>query len=132
MGLRWATHGRPSDVNAHPHTGCEFAVHNGIIENFRRPRELQGRAFASSETDTELLAHIIARVPRQPADAVERPSPAEGACALVVMSEREPEPSSLAQDQPLRGRPATAELASDIPAVLHRTGTSSSSRTTSW
>jgi glucosamine--fructose-6-phosphate aminotransferase (isomerizing) len=63
---RWATHGRPSDENAHPHVDCTgrlCVVHNGVVENFDELRaELQreGHAFAS-ETDTEVLAHLIER-----------------------------------------------------------------------
>ena len=65
---RWATHGVPSDVNAHPHTdasGRLAVVHNGIIENaaeLRRWLEQDGVAFRS-ETDTEVLAHLIAQRP---------------------------------------------------------------------
>ena len=62
---RWATHGRPSEANSHPHIGGEGAVavvHNGIIENFYELKEeLQGRGVAfSSETDTEVIAHLLA------------------------------------------------------------------------
>jgi glutamine---fructose-6-phosphate transaminase (isomerizing) len=62
---RWATHGRPNEANSHPHIGGEGAVavvHNGIIENFYELKEeLQGRGVAfSSETDTEVIAHLLA------------------------------------------------------------------------
>ncbi|MBM6778767.1 glutamine--fructose-6-phosphate transaminase (isomerizing) [Collinsella tanakaei] len=61
---RWATHGRPSQANAHPHVSCDgriAVVHNGIIENFAELRtELEGRGHRfASETDTEVLAHLI-------------------------------------------------------------------------
>ncbi len=61
---RWATHGKPSERNAHPHTACAnniAVVHNGIIENFASLREeLEGRGHVfSSETDTEVVAHLI-------------------------------------------------------------------------
>ncbi len=63
---RWATHGAPSDINAHPHTCCNnkiAVVHNGIIENhtaLRKMLELKGHQFVS-QTDTEVLAHLIER-----------------------------------------------------------------------
>ncbi len=61
---RWATHGAPTDPNAHPHTDCDghlAVVHNGIIENFAELRdELKGRGHSmTSETDTELVAHLL-------------------------------------------------------------------------
>src|SRR5436305_3345431 len=59
---RWATHGRPSEANAHPHrVGSVSVVHNGIIENYltlRSRLEGAGRKF-SSETDTEIVAHLV-------------------------------------------------------------------------
>ena len=61
---RWATHGRPTEGNAHPHATDKVAVvHNGIIENFRELREslLKGGAKFTSETDTEVVAHLVTR-----------------------------------------------------------------------
>jgi glucosamine--fructose-6-phosphate aminotransferase (isomerizing) len=61
---RWATHGAPNDINAHPHTDCTgriAVIHNGIIENFAELRDdlaARGHKFAT-ETDTEVLAHLI-------------------------------------------------------------------------
>ncbi len=60
--VRWATHGRPSEENAHPHrAGNIVVVHNGIIENYtalKKELAAQGRTFLS-ETDTEVIAHLI-------------------------------------------------------------------------
>ncbi len=77
---RWATHGKPNTKNAHPHATGEVAlVHNGIIENFKPLREelqSRGRNF-ESETDTEVVAHLISEQVEQgasPEDAVRPPS----------------------------------------------------------
>src|SRR5437588_12853424 len=78
---RWATHGRPSENNAHPHATDRVAVvHNGIIENFaelRRELEAQGVRF-STETDTEVIAHLVTEAIKRgasPVDAVKATLP---------------------------------------------------------
>jgi glucosamine--fructose-6-phosphate aminotransferase (isomerizing) len=131
---RWATHGRPSEVNAHPHTsGAVTVVHNGIIENhleLRAELEAAGRRF-SSETDTEIFAHLIDRALSEGAstltlgDAVRGAlRRVEGTYALVVISERHPEQIVAAKNaSPLvigLGENETF-LASDVPALLDHT-----------
>ncbi len=93
---RWATHGRPNDLNAHPHQDCSgniTVIHNGIIENFRELRdELEaGGHTLASETDTEALAHLIEDAYQGDlADAVRAAlHRVEGAYALVVMHKGE-------------------------------------------
>ncbi len=128
---RWATHGVPSDLNAHPHTdptGEFVVVHNGIIENFQTLREEleAGGAVLTSQTDTEILAHLIAEeytddLAAAVRKAVER---AEGAYALVVMTKREPRKIvAVRKISPLVVGLGNGEtyLASDIPALLHQT-----------
>jgi glucosamine--fructose-6-phosphate aminotransferase (isomerizing) len=95
---RWATHGRPSDLNAHPHSDCSgriTVVHNGIVENFRELRDellAKGHTLAS-ETDTEVVAHLVEDAYQGDlADAVRAAlNRLEGAYALVVMHRDEPE-----------------------------------------
>src|SRR3954470_22447606 len=89
---RWATHGRPNDLNAHPHQDCTgdiTVIHNGIIENFRELRDgLEARGHKlTSETDTEALAHLVEEAYQGDlADAVRASlRQVEGAYALVVM-----------------------------------------------
>ena len=128
---RWATHGVPSDVNAHPHTdpsGEFVVVHNGIIENFQTLREelTDGGAEFTSETDTEILAHLIAReYDGDIVEAVRRTvALSQGAYAMVVMTKREPgKIVAVRKISPLVVGLGDGEtfLASDIPAVLHRT-----------
>ncbi len=89
---RWATHGVPNEINAHPHaTGKVAVVHNGIIENFRELRaelEADGRVLAS-ETDTEVVAHLITRYLDEGRDPAAAASAAlgrlEGAFALAII-----------------------------------------------
>ncbi|MGA8414340.1 MAG: glutamine--fructose-6-phosphate transaminase (isomerizing) [Xanthobacteraceae bacterium] len=93
---RWATHGRPSEGNAHPHASdCVAVVHNGIIENFHELRgELQAQGFSfSSETDTEVIAHLVTREMKNglaPTHAVAATLPQlKGAFALAFLFEGE-------------------------------------------
>src|ERR1041385_4439677 len=95
---RWATHGRPSEANAHPHrVGSVAVVHNGIIENYlalRARLEAAGRRF-SSETDTEIVAHLIdealiAGAPTLVAAVRKALAQVEGAYALAVVSDKHP------------------------------------------
>lgn len=128
---RWATHGAPSDANAHPHLdeGDSFAVvHNGIIENFRGLREELSAAGAvlRSETDTEVLAHLIAAEYDGDLAAALRRAIARttGAYALAVISDREPGRIVAARlTSPLVVGLGEGEmfLASDITALLNRT-----------
>ncbi len=93
---RWATHGVPNETNAHPHFSDHVAiVHNGIIENFAELRaELQADGYAfSSQTDTEVVAHLVAREIRNGADPVKAAHRAlqrlTGAFAIAMMFEND-------------------------------------------
>ena len=125
---RWATHGRPSERNAHPHTSGPVAVvHNGIIENhatLRRAMEARGVRF-SSDTDTEIVAHLVAEgLTKYPTleEAVRFAlGQVVGAYAIAVVSSHDPDKVVVAKhDSPLvLGRGDGAWLAaSDIPAIL--------------
>src|SRR5438045_3595284 len=95
---RWATHGRPNDLNAHPHVDCTgeiTVIHNGIIENFRELRDMlaaEGHELRS-ETDTEAIAHLVEDAyAGDLAEAVRAAlSRVEGAYAIVVMHKGEPD-----------------------------------------
>ncbi|HNX10030.1 MAG TPA: glutamine--fructose-6-phosphate transaminase (isomerizing), partial [Methanothrix sp.] len=128
MGIghtRWATHGRPSDRNAHPHTSGEIAiVHNGIIENYLDLRELlteMGYEF-SSETDSEVLAHLIHFYYK--GDLLAAVNKAldhvEGSYAVAVIAASSPYLVCARKDSPLvLGKGASAVyVASDVPALL--------------
>ena len=136
---RWATHGRPTEENAHPHRDCTggiVVVHNGIVENYLTlKQELvgQGHKFAT-ETDTEIIAHLIeqelatagksgTKLPLE--DAVRRTvHRLTGAFAISVLSADEPNKIIVARNGP----PAIVGVgdgeyfvASDVPGILHHT-----------
>ncbi|SUP43467.1 glutamine--fructose-6-phosphate transaminase (isomerizing) [Veillonella criceti] len=134
MGIghtRWATHGRPSDMNAHPHTdakGLFAVVHNGIVENYLPIKEellKKGYEF-KSETDTEVVAHLLADMydgdfegtVRRMLDRI------EGSYSLVIMCADDPSRIICTkQDNPLVIGLGKGEnfIASDIPAIINHT-----------
>jgi glucosamine--fructose-6-phosphate aminotransferase (isomerizing) len=125
---RWATHGRPSEANAHPHqVGAVAVVHNGIIENYLELKEelLKAGHRFSSETDTEIVSHLIVRHMDQGApylEAVQRTlAEIRGSYALVIVNAGEPRMLVAARkESPLILGLGEEEyfLASDIPAIL--------------
>jgi glucosamine--fructose-6-phosphate aminotransferase (isomerizing) len=127
---RWATHGAPTDLNAHPHTDCDgrvAVIHNGIVENhadLRAGLEKRGHTMRS-ETDTEVVAHMLEEASGALPDRVrEVVRQLDGAFALVVVSADEPDVIvGVKVSSPLVVGLADGEnvLASDIPAVLERT-----------
>jgi glucosamine--fructose-6-phosphate aminotransferase (isomerizing) len=130
---RWATHGQPTDRNAHPHLDCRqriAVIHNGIIENFQelKTRLLDAGHIFVSDTDTEVVAHLIEDAAKEGsglADAVRAAVPRlEGAYALVVLSADEPDLIvGVRVSSPMVVGLGEGEnlLASDAPAVLPRT-----------
>ncbi|HSR30325.1 MAG TPA: glutamine--fructose-6-phosphate transaminase (isomerizing), partial [Anaerolineae bacterium] len=132
---RWATHGRPSQTNAHPHIDCTgqvVVIQNGIVENYRalrRELRAEGHHFAS-ETDTEVIVHLVERYLEQEDDLVVAVRSAlrriEGAHAIVVLSSREPDRLVTARLGNAGGVTVGVGqgemfLASDIPAILEHT-----------
>ncbi|MFO7536768.1 MAG: glutamine--fructose-6-phosphate transaminase (isomerizing), partial [Chloroflexota bacterium] len=132
---RWATHGAPSERNAHPHTGMNgriVVVHNGIVENFaelREELEAEGVTFAS-ETDSEVIAQLVERLVESGLDletAVRHTLPRlKGSSALVAMSTDEPETLVTARLGNAGGitlgiGDGEMFIASDIPAILEYT-----------
>jgi len=128
---RWATHGRPSDSNSHPHADCTgkiAVVHNGIIENYLELKEwLTGQEHLfCSETDTEVLPHLVEEFyTGDLEEAVHRVmSTVKGSYAMVVMHQDEPDKLVAARkDSPLVVGLGDGEyfIASDIPALLNYT-----------
>src|SRR5918992_1078382 len=128
---RWATHGRPNDVNAHPQLGNDVAVvHNGIIENFSELREeLEGRGVVfESETDTEVIAHLLAGGMEEGCSLREALAAAlrrlKGSFAVAAVSANEPETVVAARNQsPLVVGVGEGEnyLASAVQALIKET-----------
>jgi glutamine---fructose-6-phosphate transaminase (isomerizing) len=136
---RWATHGRPTEENAHPHRDCTgriVVVHNGIVENYlelKRELTAQGHKFVT-ETDTEIIAHLIEQIQRE-AEAANQPIPLEeavrraarrltGAFALGVLSAAEPDKIVVARFGPpviIGEGEGEFFVASDVPGILHHT-----------
>jgi glucosamine--fructose-6-phosphate aminotransferase (isomerizing) len=136
---RWATHGRPTEENAHPHRDCTgriVVVHNGIVENYldlKRELTAQGHKFVT-ETDTEIIAHLIEQVQKDAAAAGE-PIALEvavrravkrltGAFALGVLSAAEPDKIVAARFGPpvvIGEGEGESFVASDVPGILHHT-----------
>src|SRR5271169_4974450 len=136
---RWATHGRPTEENAHPHRDCSgriVVVHNGIVENYldlKRELTAQGHKFVT-ETDTEIIAHLIEQV-QADAAAARAPIPLEmavrravkrltGAFALGILSAAEPDKIVAARLGPpvvIGVGDGESFVASDVPGILHHT-----------
>src|ERR1019366_9183191 len=136
---RWATHGRPTEENAHPHRDCTgkiVVVHNGIVENYlelKRELTAQGHKFVT-ETDTEIIAHLIEQVQKD-AEAAGEPIALEvavrravkrltGAFALGVLSATEPDKIVAARLGPpvvIGVGEGEFFVASDVPGILHHT-----------
>ena len=127
---RWATHGRPSDYNAHPHTsqnGRFAVVHNGIVENYLNLKEtyLAGEHF-TSETDTEVVAHLLEKFYNGSFEetVIKVLDVLEGAYALVMVCADEPDKIiACRKDSPMVLGVGEGEsfIASDVPALLSYT-----------
>ena len=128
---RWATHGRPTEENAHPHRDCKgdlVVVHNGIVENYLALKQQlrdEGHVFVT-ETDTEVIAHLVEKHLKGNLEEAVRAAVAElhGVFALAVISRTDPNKIVVAR----MGPPAVIGLgedeyfvASDVPAILSHT-----------
>jgi glucosamine--fructose-6-phosphate aminotransferase (isomerizing) len=128
---RWATHGRPTEENAHPHrdgSGDIVVVHNGIIENYlslKRQLEAEGHVF-KSETDTEIVAHLVEKYFRGELEEAVRAAVRElhGVFALAIISKKDPHKIvAVRQGPPVVIGLGEGEyfVASDVPAILNHT-----------
>ncbi len=128
---RWATHGKPSDENSHPHTNGDetiAVVHNGIIDNYMEIREwLMGKGYEfTSETDTEVIPHLVDYYFKGDllSAVMEATDKLEGSYAIGVISSKEPDKLiAVRNESPLIVGLADHGnfIASDIPAVLNQT-----------
>ncbi|MBU1147588.1 MAG: glutamine--fructose-6-phosphate transaminase (isomerizing) [Candidatus Omnitrophica bacterium] len=129
--VRWATHGAPTNINAHPHTDCTgdiAVVHNGIIENFHELKETlirEGHRF-KSETDSEVIAHLIEEYYRGDLEkaVLKAVKYLKGSFALGVVCSNEPDKLIGARrESPLIVGVGRGEnfIASDVPAILKHT-----------
>ena len=128
---RWATHGRPSETNAHPHrAGDVVVVHNGIIENYLELKEQLGERGVefSSETDSEIVAHLVAEKVERGMDfldAVRRTlREIHGSYALLFLNRRDPKRLIVAKNSTpivIGWGDGETFIASDIPALLDYT-----------
>jgi glutamine---fructose-6-phosphate transaminase (isomerizing) len=136
---RWATHGRPTEENAHPHRDCTgriVVVHNGIVENYldlKHELTALGHKFVT-ETDTEIIAHLIEQTQKE-AESKGTPIPLEaavrcavkrltGAFALGILSSTEPDKIVVARSGPpvvIGVGEGEYFVASDVPGILHHT-----------
>ncbi|WP_141266178.1 glutamine--fructose-6-phosphate transaminase (isomerizing) [Thermodesulfovibrio sp. Kuro-1] len=126
---RWATHGKPSDENAHPHCSGSIAlVHNGIIENYAEiKKELQTEGYKFvSQTDTEVIAHLIRKYRENNLsleDSIRKAvSRLRGSYAIVIMDDKEPDKLiGVRMESPLVVGISDSEkfIASDVPAFLN-------------
>jgi len=129
---RWATHGIPNDVNAHPHADCTgniVLVHNGIIENYSELKERlkkKGHTFAS-DTDSEVIAHLIEEQIDSGADTKEAIRKTlleiDGSYALAILRKGENKVYAVRKSSPLIIGVGKGEMfvASDVPAILEHT-----------
>ena len=128
---RWATHGRPTEENAHPHRDCSgdiVVVHNGIVENFlplKEQLQREGHTFRT-ETDTEVIAHLVEKYYDGNLESAVRAAVKDirGVFALAVLSRKDPNKIVAAREGP----PVVVGLgkgeyfvASDVPAILSHT-----------